>query len=199
MGLQAQPGHRAGHRSARGNPDRESHGHVAGGRARDLHDRDALRDRKTLKPRTLEDKEKIFTRDIEPRLGKKTLGALTEDECWDSVYDKAKSSKVRANKMAGGLSCFLRWCASREGQMNGVRLKAHPAPTLNSNWFDTGPKANKRFLSVEEIKWLFQALVAEEFVYRRGILLLLLTAARKSELLGAPASEISDGLWTLPP
>jgi len=83
--------------------------------------------------------------------------------------------------------------------MNGVRLKAHPAPTLNSNWFDTGPKANKRFLSVEEIKWLFQALVAEELVYRRGILLLLLTAARKSELLGAPASEISDGLWTLPP
>ena len=156
-------------------------------------------DRKTLKPRTLEDKEKIFTRDIEPRLGKKTLGALTEDECWDSVYDKAKSSKVRANKMAGGLSCFLRWCASREGQMNGVRLKAHPAPTLNSNWFDSGPKVNKRFLSVEEIKWLFQALANEELVCRRGILLLLLTAARKSELLGAPASEISDGLWTLPP
>ena len=31
-------------------------------------------DRKTLKPRTIEDKEKIFTRDIEPRLGKTTLG-----------------------------------------------------------------------------------------------------------------------------
>ena len=41
--------------------------------------------------------------------------------------------------------------------------------------------------------------MAEELVYRRGILLLLLTAARKTELLGAPASEISDGLWTLPP
>ena len=65
-------------------------------------------DRKTLKPRTLYDKEVIFTRDIEPRLGKKTLGELTEDECWDAVYDKAKASKVRANKMAGELSCFLR-------------------------------------------------------------------------------------------
>lgn len=155
-------------------------------------------DRKTLKPRTLDDKEKIFVRDVEPRLGRKALGKLTEDECWDAVYDKAKSSKVRANKMAGELSCFLRWCASREGQMDGIRLKAHPAPTLNSNWFDTGPKANKRFLSIDEIGWLLQALVAEELVYRRGILLLLLTAARKNELLGAPASEIDDGLWTLP-
>lgn len=155
-------------------------------------------DRKTLKPRTLEDKTKIFTRDIEPRLGKKVLGELTEDECWDAVYDKAKSSKVRANKMAGELSCFLRWCSSREGQMDSIRLQAHPAPTLNSNWFATGPKANKRFLSVDELKWLLQALVDEEFVYRRGILLLLLTAARKTELLGAPTSEISEGLWTLP-
>jgi hypothetical protein len=150
-------------------------------------------DRKTLKPRTIEDKEKIFARDIEPRLGKKTLGKLTEDECWEAVYDKAMSSKVRANKMAGELSCFLRWCSSREGQMDGIRLKAHQAPTLNSNWFDSGPKANKRFLSVDEIKWLFQALVAEELVYRRGILLLLLTAARKNELLHHAVARLDVG------
>jgi len=156
-------------------------------------------DRKTLKPRSLYDKQAIFTRDIAPRLGSKTLGQLTEDQCWDAVYDKAKASKVRANKMAGELSCFLRWCASREGQMDGIRLKTHPAPTLNSNWFATGAKKNKRFLSVDEIRWLFQALVAEELLYRRGILLLLLTAARRNELFGAPASEIVDDCWILPP
>lgn len=55
----------------------------------------------------------IFTRDIEPRLGKRVLGELTADECWDAVYDKAKASRVRANKTAGELSGFLRWCASR--------------------------------------------------------------------------------------
>jgi integrase len=82
--------------------------------------------------------------------------------------------------------------------MDGIMLKEHPAPTLNSNWFATGPKANKRFLSADEIKWLFQALAEEELVYRRGILLLLLTAARRNELFGARASEIVDGLWTLP-
>jgi integrase len=156
-------------------------------------------DRKTLKPRTLYDKHAIYRRDVEPRLGKKMLSELTEDECWNAVYDKAKVSKVRANKMAGELSCFLRWCSSREGQMDGIGLKTHPAPTLNSNWFATGAKANKRFLSADEIKWLFHALVAEELVYRRGTLLLLLTAARRNELFGAPASEVVEGLWTLPP
>jgi len=58
-------------------------------------------DRRKLKPRTLCDKEVIFSRDIEPRLGSVSLYQLSENECWDSVYDKAKASKVRANKMAG--------------------------------------------------------------------------------------------------
>jgi len=156
-------------------------------------------DRKKLKPRTLYDKQVIFTRDIRPRLGTKSLPALTEDECWDAVYDKAKASKVRANKMAGELSCFLRWCSSREGRMAGIDLAVHPAPTLNSNWFSTGPKANMRFLNAEEIGWLFQALVDEPLTYRRGFVLLLLTAARRGELFGASASEIVDGVWYLSP
>lgn len=155
-------------------------------------------DRKTLKPRTLSDKDVIFTRDIKPRLGRKVLRGLTENECWDAVYDKAKASKDRANKMAGELSCFLRWCAGREGRMAGIDLPTHPAPTLNSNWFSTGPKKNKRFLSVEELEWFFKALVDEEYFYRRGMILLLLTAARRNELFAAPASELVDGVWTLP-
>ncbi|ODU80726.1 MAG: hypothetical protein ABT10_16015 [Novosphingobium sp. SCN 63-17] len=155
-------------------------------------------DRKTLKPRTLYDKEVIFIRDIEPRLGKVGLQQLTEDGCWEAVYDKAKASKVRANKMAGELSCFLKWCAGREGRMAGIEAMVHPAPTLNSNWFSTGPQANKRFLGDDEIGWLMCALVDEPLIYRRGFMLLLLTAARRNELFGAPASEFVDGLWTLP-
>jgi hypothetical protein len=155
-------------------------------------------DRKKLKPRTISDKEKIYDRDIGPRVGRYVLAEITEDDCWDAVYDKAKASKHRANKMAGELSCFLKWCSGREGRMAGVMLKEHPAPTLNSNWFDTGPKANTRFLSDEEIKWLFRALVEEDVTYRRGVVLLLLTAARRSELFEAPADEVVGGVWTLP-
>lgn len=155
-------------------------------------------DRRKLKPRTIDDKKAIYKRDIGPRLGTISLADLDEDHCWDAVYQKAEASKHRANKMAGELSCFLRWCAGREGRMAGIRLAAHPAPTLNSNWFDSGPKANKRFLSDQEIGWFFRGLIDEDLVYRRGFVLLLLTAARRNELFGAPACEIENGVWTLP-
>jgi hypothetical protein len=57
--------------------------------------------------------------------------------------------------------------------MAGIEAMAHPAPTLNSNWFSTGPKANKRFLNDDEIGWFMRALVDEPLVYRRGFMLLL--------------------------
>ena len=155
-------------------------------------------DRRQLKPRSISDKDAIFIRDIKPRLGSIVLDALSEDDCWDAVYDKARTSKDRANKMAGELSCFLKWSSGREGQMSGIKLATHPAPTLNSNWFDTGPKANQRFLADDELKWFFKALVDEPLVYRRGFILLLLTAARRTELFAAPAAEIVAGIWTLP-
>lgn len=155
-------------------------------------------DRKKLKPRTISDKQVIFDRDIKPRLGDRLLYDLTDDQCWEAVYDKAEASKDRANKMASELNCFLRWCSGREGRMAGIEPLTHPAPTLTSTWFSTGPKANTRFLSDQEIKWLLQALVAENATYRRGFLLLLLTAARRNELHGAPSSEFADSIWTLP-
>lgn len=155
-------------------------------------------DRKRLKPRTISDKDVIFIRDIKPRIGSIVLAELTEDQCWDAVYDKSEASKDRANKMAGELNCFLKWCSGREGQMAGLSLKIHPAPTLNSNWFYTGPKANQRFLSDDEIRWLLMALVDEEPFYQRAFLLLLLTAARRNELFGAPSAELRGGIWTLP-
>jgi len=60
---------------------------------------EALRrgDRKKLKPRTIADKDVIYTRDIAPRLEPKVLADLAEDDCWDAVYDKATASKNRAS------------------------------------------------------------------------------------------------------
>ncbi len=78
---------------------------------------DAMRrgDRTKLKLRTIFDKDVIYTRDIAPRLGTRVLVALKKGDCWDAVYDKAKASKHRTNKMAGELSCLLKWCAGRGG------------------------------------------------------------------------------------
>lgn len=155
-------------------------------------------DRKALKPRTILDKQAIYTRDIGPRMGRMMLLTLTEDDCWNAVYNKARASKDRANKMAGELNTFLRWCSGREGRMAGIELFQHPAPSLNSNWFSAGPRANNRFLNDIEIALLIRSLVDESAIYRRGMLLLLLTAARRNELLAAATAEFVDGVWTLP-
>lgn len=157
----------------------------------------AMRTEKAQQELTVKKAHEIYMAAMK-RGDRKALYDLTENECWDAVYDKSKASKDRANKMAGELNCFLRWCSGREGRMAGIELIAHPAPTLNSNWFSTGARANTRFLSDDELIWLFQALVEESPFYRRGFILLLLTAARRNELFGAAATEFVDGIWTLP-
>ncbi|CAM5290449.1 hypothetical protein [Sphingobium scionense] len=82
--------------------------------------------------------------------------------------------------------------------MEAIELAAHPAPTLNSNWFDTGPAANQRFLDEPELCLWLRALAPEPLDVRRALLLPLLTAARRGVLFGASACEFSNWLWTLP-
>lgn len=125
-------------------------------------------DRKKLRPRTINDKQGIYDRDIGPRLSAKLLSELAENDCWDAVYDKAKASRYRANKMAGAPSYFLKWYAEREGRMEGIELAAPPAPTLNSNGFDTEPAANQRFLDEPELCLWLRALTPEPLDVRRN-------------------------------
>ncbi|AGH48186.1 hypothetical protein G432_02290 [Sphingomonas sp. MM-1] len=66
--------------------------------------------------------------------------------------------------------------------MAGIELAAHPAPTLNPSWFSMGSKTDKRFLDSDEIGWLLKALVDEKLLYRRGFILLLLTAAGRAPI-----------------
>jgi hypothetical protein len=130
-------------------------------------------DRRQLKP-TVSHEDAIFVRDIKPRLGAIILDELTEEGCWDAVYDKAQTSKDRANKMAGELCCFLKRSSGREDQMSGIRMPAHPAPTLNSNWFDTGSKANQRFLSDDELNGFSHRLASTSRSCRAGSRLAIL-------------------------
>ncbi len=115
-----------------------------------------LGERKKLKPRTISDKLAIFSRDISPRLGNKPLADLTEDECWDAVYDKARASKDRANKMAGELCCFLKWCAGREGRVAGIELAKNPASTLNQIGSRPAPRPTIGFSVMKKLAGCFR-------------------------------------------
>lgn len=58
--------------------------------------------------------------------------------------------------------------------------------------------ARSRKLDLEEIEWFPKAVAQEEERdFRRGMILWLLTAARISEVVRAPSSEVVAGIWTI--
>ncbi|WP_447725496.1 tyrosine-type recombinase/integrase [Sphingomonas koreensis] len=150
-----------------------------------------------LKPRTIEEKEYIWTADLKAKLGGRILQEVTEDDLWSIVLEKGKKAPVRANRLAAELKVFMKWCAGRSGWDAGISLKASPATGLNAYYFPCKPRT--RFLSHDELSLFLQALAKEERFYRRALLLILLTACRKEEVVAAPTSEIQGDVWTIAP
>jgi integrase len=153
--------------------------------------------RRKLKPRSIRGKEQIWACDMERQLGKRILQELTDDDLWALVLKKGKTAPIRANRLAAELKVFMKWCAGRPGKEAGVILKVNPAATLDAYYFPSAPRA--RHLNHEELGWLLQALASEKRLYQRAVLLLLLTGCRKEEVLGAEASEVAGGVWSIPP
>jgi integrase len=146
------------------------------------------------KPRTVADKLEIYERDIRPRLGRKSIYEVTEAELVKLVTAKGKVARIRANRLAAELKVFFGWAASLRGMEVG--LEADPSRRLGDLRFPE--KVRSRRLSHEEIGWFLQGLLDEERDYQRGMLLWLLTAARRAEVVLAHRSELSDGVWTIP-
>lgn len=150
-----------------------------------------------LKPRSVEDKEYMWTADIKDRLGNRILQEVTDDDLWKIVLEKGRNAPIRANRLAAELKVFMKWCAGRSGWEAGISLKESPATSLNAYYFPSKPRS--RFLSHDEITLFLRALALEERFHRRALLLLLLTGCRKDEVVAAPASEIEGDVWTIPP
>lgn len=152
---------------------------------------------RTLKPRTIKDKRYIFDSEIKPAIGAKSIFDVTTNELWELVEEKAESAPVRANRLAAELKVFFGWCASRDAESVGIVLDRDPAMKLSGNRYKQGE--GERWLDEDEIMLFLRAIAVEDRLYRRALALLLLTGCRKSEVMGAPASEISGGVWTIPP
>lgn len=155
----------------------------------------ASRAKRVNKPRTIADKLKIFRCDIAPKLGKRSIYDITEKDLLSLVNTKGRSAKVRANRLASELKVFFGWASSLRGLEIG--LEENPARRLADLRFPEPPR--KRKLSTDEIGWYLRAVAEEdERDFRRGLVLLLLTAVRISELRNAHRDEIADGVWTIP-
>lgn len=80
------------------------------------------------KPRTIIDKQGIFDRDIAPRLGNYSIYDVTERDLIMLVEAKAKTAKIRANRLAAELKVFFGWAASLRGLE--VSLEVDPSRRL---------------------------------------------------------------------
>jgi len=154
----------------------------------------ASRAKKLNKPRTIADKLAIYNRDIAPTLAERLIFEVTEDDLTKLVLAKGRSARRRANLLAAELKVFFGWAASLRGKEIG--LPSSPAFRLTDLKFPEAPRS--RVLSLEEIGWFLRAVAPEPRDYQRGLLLLLLTAARISEVIFARSAEYRDGLWTVP-
>ena len=154
----------------------------------------ASRAKKLNKPRTIADKLAIYNRDVAPTLAKKLIFDVTEDDLTKLVLAKGRFARRRANLLAAELKVFFGWAASLRGTEIGLR--SNPAARLTDLKFPEAPRS--RILSLDEIGWFLRAVALEPRVYQRGLLLLLLTAARISEVIFARTAEYREGVWTIP-
>jgi integrase len=146
------------------------------------------------KPRTIADKLGVYERDIGPKLGQRIIYDVTEADLVKLVTIKGKTAKIRANRLAAELKVFFGWTASLRGMEVG--LESDPSRRLGDLRFPE--TARSRRLSLQEIEWFLLALVDEERDYQRGMLLWLLTAARRAEVIEARSDELVGDTWTIP-
>lgn len=155
-----------------------------------VHDGRASRAKRPNKPRTISDKLEIYTRDIAPTLGVRSIFDVTERDLIDLVEGKGKIAKVRANRLAAKLKVFFGWASSLRGLEVG--LERNPAARLGDLKFPEAER--KRTLSLHELELFLQAVTEEPRDFRRGMLAWLLTAARFS---GRPSADRRDCRWDL--
>ena len=146
------------------------------------------------KPRTISDKLAIYSRDIAPSLGTKSIHEVTEEDLVRLVTLKGKTARIRANRLSAELKVFFGWAASLRGMEVG--LESDPSRRLHDLRFPE--TARSRQLSLQEIEWFLRALVDEEWDYQRGMLLWLLTAARLAEVSEARSDELVGDNWVIP-
>ena len=154
----------------------------------------ASRAKRKNKPRTIADKLETYERDIAPVLGRKSVYEVTERDLVTLVMRKGRTAKIRANRLAAELKVFFGWASSLRGCEVG--LEADPSRRLGDLRFPETPRRRK--LSEEEIELFLVAVSEERSEVRRAMILWLLTATRRSELVCAHRSELVGNEWIIP-
>ena len=134
--------------------------------------------------------ERIFRREILPRMGSQRADAVTRSDITRLIEEVGSPAMARA--VAAQLSAFFSWLMQRSDLLasNPCIGAAKPRPN----------PARDRVLSPLEISALWKVLAREPAPFGPGFTLLLLTLQRRSEVFDADCSEfdLSAGEWVIP-
>jgi len=149
--------------------------------------------RATKRPRSLKEDEDILRLHILPPLGKKRLVELTREAIRGLHREIGKTRPVRANRVLAVLRAMLNFAMGEERQWVTANATAGIAKYKEH--------ARQRFLSPAEVARLTDALgAAREKASANALKLLLLTGARRGEVLGATWAQfdLESGVWIKP-
>ena len=132
-----------------------------------------------------------------PTLGSLPTSAIDTPLVLKCIEPIWKSRQVTADRLRQRIEVVLNWAQARgyRGGDNPARWKGHLEHILK----DDATVEHLAALSFVELPAFMQALRRRAGVASRALEFTILTACRTNEVLGARWSEISGGLWTVPP
>ena len=147
---------------------------------------------------TLEQIDRIFARDILPRIGQRSVFEIQRGDLVDVLRRiERRNASTTAEKSRTWFNQFFRWA------MVEVDLETNPAADLD---IVAAPRQRVRhnpFLRMEELPAFLAKLrdYQGDFRSRLGIRMLLLTGVRTGELRSATPDQfhLDTGLWVIPP
>jgi integrase len=144
------------------------------------------------RPRSVAEDEYMLKADLLPAWKDRKLPAIGRRDVI-ALLDKivARDAPIHANRVRALISTMFNFAIGRDLiEYNPAHKVPRPAPE----------RSRDRRLSDDEVRRLWTALEAEAFKVQVAYKLALLTAARKSEILGLAWSELDldRGWWTLP-
>ncbi len=140
------------------------------------------------RPKSMKNDKDMIERFIRPRLGKRKVAAIDYSDI-DDLHRSLKDTPYQANRVAALLSKMfslsIRWKYRTDNPCKGVeRYQEHK---------------RERYLTIDELQRVLRALAEHSNQQSaNAVRLLILTGARKTEVLSAPWKQfnLATGIWT---
>ena len=164
---------------------------------RDKQQRDLIDDviadfikRHASKNRSAKETNRIFTVEVLPKWrGRKIHDISRRDviELLDGIADRP--APIMANRTLAAVRKMFNWALSRD------IIESTPTQGVKPPGKE---QSRDRYLSDDEIRWFWKATERQGSPFGPLFRILLLTGQRLDEVAAMTASEIHDGLWTIP-